>query len=284
MIRKECETIMKIGGITGTNNSNIQTGRSGINMQMDPVSKNIQNQIANAQKKLQELSSNEELSLEEKMKKRQEIQQEITTLNQELRQHQMELKKEQQPKETSANNGSNNRHQGTVKSKNQGSGLSQASMQAIISADTSIKQANVQGRIGTQMEGKAGVLESEIKTDKSRGANVEKKEEELADLQEKVQTTTTSQISILTDANKAIEDAAKEDSKVETSKKDKKTDKTEQMLEKEKVVGSVVDSIKEEKKDKAEVSKEAVTAETSVEEAGQIAIRPVYYTPIDIRL
>ena len=38
----------------------------------DSVSKNIQNQIANAQQKLQDLSSNEELSLEDKMKKRQE--------------------------------------------------------------------------------------------------------------------------------------------------------------------------------------------------------------------
>ena len=62
----------------------------------DSVSKNIQNQIANAQQKLQDLSSNEEMSLEDKMKKRQEIQQEINNLNQQLRQHQIEQRKEQQ--------------------------------------------------------------------------------------------------------------------------------------------------------------------------------------------
>ena len=67
----------------------------------DSVSKNIQNQIANAQQKLQDLSSNEELSLEDKMKKRQEIQQEITNLNQQLRQHQIEHRKEQQSKKSS---------------------------------------------------------------------------------------------------------------------------------------------------------------------------------------
>ena len=67
----------------------------------DSVSKNIQNQIANAQQKLQDLSSNEELSLEDKMKKRQEIQQEITNLNQQLRQHQIEQRKEQQSKKSS---------------------------------------------------------------------------------------------------------------------------------------------------------------------------------------
>lgn len=59
--------MMAINGITGTNAS-MQTG-SGMNMQTDTVSRNIQNQIAAAQKKLQELSSDDSISLEEKMKK-----------------------------------------------------------------------------------------------------------------------------------------------------------------------------------------------------------------------
>lgn len=52
--------------------------------------------------KLQELSSNQELSLEEKMKKRQEIQQEISSLTQQLRQHQIELRKQQQNKSSNS--------------------------------------------------------------------------------------------------------------------------------------------------------------------------------------
>ena len=87
--------MMKINGFNGTNT---QTGAMGMAQVNDSVSKNIQNQIANAQQKLQDLSSNEELSLEDKMKKRQEIQQEITNLNQQLRQHQIEHRKEQQRK------------------------------------------------------------------------------------------------------------------------------------------------------------------------------------------
>lgn len=83
--------MMKINGFNGTNT---QTGVMGMAQANDSVSKNIQNQIANAQQKLQDLSSNEELSLEDKMKKRQEIQQEITNLNQQLRQHQIEQRKE----------------------------------------------------------------------------------------------------------------------------------------------------------------------------------------------
>ena len=63
---------MRINGFSGTNT---QTGTMGMTQGNDSVSKNIQNQIANAQQKLQDLSSNEELSVEDKMKKRQEIQQ-----------------------------------------------------------------------------------------------------------------------------------------------------------------------------------------------------------------
>ena len=57
--------MMKINGFNGTNT---QTGAMGMAQANDSVSKNIQNQIANAQQKLQDLSSNEELSLEDKMK------------------------------------------------------------------------------------------------------------------------------------------------------------------------------------------------------------------------
>jgi len=89
---------MKINDLNGVN-----TLTGGMNRQMatDYMSKNIQNQIANAQKQLQELSANKDMSIEEKMKKRQEIQQQITDLNNQLRQHQIEQRKEQQAKKSS---------------------------------------------------------------------------------------------------------------------------------------------------------------------------------------
>ena len=105
---------------------------------------------------MQELSSNEELSIEDKMKKRQEIQQEINNLNQQLRQHQMAQRKEQQTKKTSMDDMLGGSRKTAPKSGNQSAGLSQASMQAMISADSSMKQAKVQGSMATQMEGKAG--------------------------------------------------------------------------------------------------------------------------------
>ena len=167
---------MTINGISG---ANTQTAQMGMNQAMDSYSKNIQNQIANAQKQLQELSSNEGMTPEEKMKKRQEIQQQISDLNMQLRQHQIEQRKEKQqakgssmdeiPDGTNAKTGSKN------------AGLSQASMTAMISADASIKQAKAQGSVATKMEGRAGVLKSEIKLDEARGGDATKKKEELAD-------------------------------------------------------------------------------------------------------
>ena len=57
----------------------------GMSQTTDAYSRNIQNQIVNAQKQLQELSSDEEMTLEEKMKKKQEIQQQISNMNMQLR-------------------------------------------------------------------------------------------------------------------------------------------------------------------------------------------------------
>ena len=170
---------MRINGLNGAN-----TPAGGMNMTKatDSVSKNIQNQIANAQKQLQELSANKDMSIEEKMKKRQEIQQQITDLNNQLRQHQIEQRKEQQAKKSSMDDMLGGSRKTTPKAGTQSTGLSQASMKAMISADSAMAQAQVQGSVATRMEGRAGVLESEIKLDMARGDDVEKKKEELAEV------------------------------------------------------------------------------------------------------
>jgi hypothetical protein len=84
-------------------------------------------------------------------------------------------------------------------------------MQAIISADSSMHQVKVQGKVKSEMQGKAGVLGSEIKLDAARGGDVTKKKEELADVEEKAHDITASQMNILSDANKKFEEAAKAD-------------------------------------------------------------------------
>lgn len=267
---------MTINGISEAG-GNVRTGRFGMNMQMDSVSRNIQNQIADAQKRLQELSSNEDMELEEKMKKRQEIQQEITNLNQQLRQHQIEQRKEQQQGLTSMDD-MPGRSRKAAKAGNQENGLSQVSMQAMISADSSRKQANLQGSIAAQMEGRAGVLESEIKMDKSRGASTEKKEEELADLQAKAQALAESQISTLADAGEAMEEAAEAETARDennTAEKAENNEKADRRAENAEDSSTGNDTA---------TTGENLTAETPVSEPVQKISRSVYYTSIDIRL
>lgn len=211
-------TVNGVGNATDCKRSDSIGG----NMQMDSISRNLKNQIANAQKKLQELSSNQELSLEEKMKKRQEIQQEISSLTQQLRQHQIELRKQQQNKSsnyvdelTGAGYDDTEKNKG---SKRQVGGISQGKMSAMISADSAMKQAQVQGSVATQINGKAGVLESEIAMDKGRGSSTEKKEQELADLQGKAQ------MSSLADAKESISKAGESDNETDRSADGKKTE------------------------------------------------------------
>lgn len=201
--------------------------QAGMNPATDSVSRNIRNQIANAQKKLQELSSNEEMTTEQKMKRRQEIKQEITSLNQQLRQHQIEQRKEKQVKASSAEDLTGGRKTEKTASEEKGLGMSQTSMQALVSADNAMKQAKVQGSTVTKMEGRAGVLESEIKLDAQRGMDTAKKEEELADMQKKAQAATASQIETLTDINKNMQVEAQVDHKNEddTAKTEEKNDK-----------------------------------------------------------
>ena len=187
-----------------------------MNQASDPVSRNLTRQIEEAQKKLQELSSNDDLSMEEKMKKRQELQKQISDLDSQLRQHQMELRREaveksrkQEAQDSGADDLSSNQKTENAGNSNQAAGLSVGSMQALVSADGSMKQAKVQGSVAKRMEGKAGVLEAEIKLDAGRGGSTEAKEKELAKVESKAANATKSQMNTLSGANKELEKAAK---------------------------------------------------------------------------
>lgn len=268
--------MMAISSVTGTN-SNMQAGRLGMNGQTDSVSRNIQNQIANAQKKLQDLSSNTEMEPEEKMKKRQEIQQEIASLNQQLRQHEIELRKEQQSKRNPLDDmlGSNGKAR-AAKSGKTSSGLSQASMKALVSADSSMKLSQVQGSVATQMNGRAGVLEAEIKQDAGRGAGVEKKKEELEDVQKKAQDAVSSQMSELASANKKIEEAQESD---ETEGRDTGTNKVDRNEHRS---GKASKSAEEGEGAglSVQTAKDPVASENAAEDMEQFAA----YKPVDVRL
>lgn len=80
-------------------------------------------------------------------------------------------------------------------------------MKSMISADSAMKQAKVQGSVANRTESSASVLKAEIKQDKNSGTSTEKKEEALAKLEERASSARGSQMSALGAANAAAKDA-----------------------------------------------------------------------------
>lgn len=209
---------MQINGVSGAGvRPNMMGAASGD--QMDPISKDLQKQIESLQKQLQELSANQDMPMEAKMKKRQELQKQISDLEMQLRQRQMEVKREAAMKKREEY-GSMDEMLGVKQQEKQGNGqgtgMSAGSMEALISADASMKQAGVHGSTARKMEGKAGVLKSEIDRDKGGpGDATAAKEEELAKVKELADRAAASQMESLAQANKTMQDAVGNEQKDE---------------------------------------------------------------------
>ena len=205
--------------INGTSGANVPAGAigmdAGIGGQTDPMIKDLQQQIENLQKQMKELSSNREMSPEAKSKKRQDLQKQISDLEMQLRQRQIEVKREEAMKKRQENysmDGMLGTKQQEKKSSKQDTGLSTGSMEAMISAEVSMKQADVHGSTAKKLEGKAGVLEAEIKQDRALGVGVpEGKEEALAETQAKANEATSAQMSALAQANETAKEAVEEE-------------------------------------------------------------------------
>lgn len=208
--------------IQGVNGNGAQAGQTGGIRVDDAVSKNIQRQIADVQEKLQELSSNDHMSTEEKMKKRQELQKQIYDLQNQLRQHEIQVRRDSQKAQESSMDGlldgkhETGRQQDTV-------GISEAGMKAMISADSSIKLAKSQEKLATEFKGQAKTLRGEMNLDRPEIAK--KKEEELAELEEKALNVEVAEGRILGDIVKEREKAAKEGD-AETERTDKEKEKS----------------------------------------------------------
>lgn len=224
---------MNVSGVAKAVGS-AQARPQGAAVQTDSQSKGIQNQIANAREKLQKLSENKDLTSEEKMKRRQEIQQQITELERQLRQHQMEQRKERSKGGSTMEDFLGDRPKAApARSAKTGRGMSKAGMQALISADVSMKQAQVQGSVSARLQGQAMVLQGEIRRDKDLGIDVRKKEEELADLNRRTQELTASRISALADTVRESQKAAEAEADSKAEPKDSSAVEKKEKEEKE---------------------------------------------------
>lgn len=251
----------------------------------DAQSKSIRKQIEEKQQELSELSSKEDMSPEEKMKKRQELTKEISDLNMQLRQHQMEKRmQEKAEKQKQSQNAQNAGTQGAGsaskgKGKTQAAGFSTEGMSAMLSADTSMKQAKVQGSVSNKMENRAAVLESEIKLDSARGGSTERKEAELAGVEAKAVSAAVAQAGSLREAN----ESAREASEAERSNIAERTEKTEhsgQSKNAEKVNTEETDSAKKNPAQKAEAEQDENKNAQGMAEKSQSEL----YPPVDVRI
>lgn len=171
-----------------------------------------QQQIAQLQQKLQDLAQNDELTMEEKMKKRQEINQQIHTAEQQMRQVQREIREEQ----NKAKKDSFDEMVSAPKKKGADS-MSSNKMRSIIAGDQAMKQADGNMQLATEMEGKARVLAGEIATDQQRGVDTTKKEEELAGVEERTDLLKADAIKVAAEAADEIQETSDEE---RTEKKD----------------------------------------------------------------
>lgn len=273
--KKGRNTDMVISGVNGAGGAGMQAGAMGRGQAEDAVSKRLMQQIENAQKQLQEISANSEMSVEEKMKRRQEIQKEISELNSQLRQHQMEMqrKEAEEAKKKQAESASAAERSGNSQKKNAKDGqvdvqISAEGMQAMLSADGAMKQAKVQGSVAASMDGKAGVLEAEIKLDSARNGDTSAKEAQLADVKQKAEGATASQMKTLAEAGEAL---------AEANKATTGADKTS---------AGADETRKAEEDGEKKVQKDDESAAAAGENGGEEnnGAAEGYYVPVDVRL
>lgn len=225
----EINNVKAMEGTSGGQNTKAQP--------VDSISKNIQNEISDVQRKRQELSSKEDIPVEEKQKKRREMQQEISRLNTQLRQRQAEMRREKQkellseemktdPDKTkeeeakkvetkeAGQTGKDGREireeekKGTEE-ENKAIGISGTGMQETVAADLAMRQLRSRQSVISGMENGIAILQGEIRQDEARGANVEQKQAALKKQEEKVQKASAPRFSVLDNTYKVIVDATR---------------------------------------------------------------------------
>lgn len=204
------------------NRHHAEAGRANANWQMDSKSKEFQNQIANAQNRLKDLSVDKELGEDEKSKKRQEIQQQITDLNNQLRQHQLQMQREMREQKADKEDSDEEQTNGIKDETEQNPVHAQTAMKGILSANSALKLAQTQGSMSLEMESRVRILQSEIKQDARYGKDTEQKKSELEKLEKKAVKVKGAKMSYLANASKEMKRAAELQKETDRSFKKKK--------------------------------------------------------------
>lgn len=170
---------------------------------------NIEKQIQNLQEEISNLDKNNSLSPKGRQEKRKQLEEEINTLKQQLAQEQIEQKEK-------VNGNKNSAPQTYAKNEKDKEGMSNAEMNAILSASVSMKQAKAINGVRVHMNGDAHVLKGEIAMIESKGGDPIEQKQKLSELETKISNVTGSLVEKYGEANKSI--------KTVSSKSEKDTD------------------------------------------------------------
>lgn len=209
---------MRIGNHIGSNFMGHPANKAG---EQDSQTKRIQKQISGIQEQLKGLSENKEMSFEEKAAKRKELQEQMADLNKQLAERQILNMQENRKKNQSGQGGNKNSAGAKAKS----GGMGTAVMQSIIGADHSMKQVAISNGAKSQLEGKASVLETEIKIDQGRGDSTERKEAKLDAMEEQINTVSNDMMSHISQITEERNHAQGESEKEEAGKTDQSKEK-----------------------------------------------------------
>lgn len=202
-------------GINSVAVTGVQNGQMNLSPVGDPVSRSLQSQIEELQKRILHISSDENMPMEEKQKKKQELENQIMELQSQLQQHLAEQRQEQQDSRKQA-----------AEQKS----YDQTGMQSVITADALMRNAKIQENTAARMDTRASVLRSEMELDAGREiAPVKSKENELAKAEQGAENARFSQMQILGKTHQALTNADKTE---ETARKEEEEQEAEELEKK----------------------------------------------------
>lgn len=207
---------MNVAGVSGSQGTGAaqQVSRSEA---QDSVIKSLQSRIEEIRNQMRELAKNEDLDPKSKADKKAEMQKQISELQAQIRQRQAEIREEKmQPTEQTKQKQAEKQAEQEAKQQAKTgakAAISKTGANAFLSADNAMNISKAQGSVATALEGKARELAAELRSDSSRGAVTEQKQEELAKVTARAQKARGEQISTLGKANKEMTHAAEIDIK-----------------------------------------------------------------------
>ena len=183
----------------------------------DSVIKSLQSRIEEIRNQMRELEKHEDLDPKSKADKKAEMQKQISELQAQIRQRQAEMREEKlQPTEQSKQKQAEKQAEQEAKQQAKTgttAAFSKTGANAFLSADNAMDISKAHGGVATALEVRARELAAELRSDSSRGAATEQKQEELADVTARAKKARGEQVSVLGEANKEMSHAAEIDTK-----------------------------------------------------------------------